>query len=227
MRVLISIAFVFLLFAFQNCNSKGKEAQSWLNIEYIECIKNSLPCECEKSIRTYYSLVLESDAGSKNFGIALSNFEEMEPHIYPIKNTAPNEYVVLKSRDDTSIWAKVIVKENELRFIEGNSMSKFIKSKKSNSYDLNHYYKENVALLNEAFTARSYPRLEQIVNENNLNCTCNKWMGGINLLSVQGAPQAWTIELRNDSLLINRVINIDKDPDDPLQTERLAGYKWK
>lgn len=228
MRSLILIALLFQFLNTQSCVSKENEdeGQSWLNIEYVECLKSSLPCECEKRIAAYYSLVLDVNPDSKNFGVALSNFELMEPYIYPIKKVSSNEYAVLKSREDASSWAKIIVNEKELQFVEGSSISKFTRSKQSEGYDLDHYYKDNVALLNKAFAARGYPQLGEIVREDSLNCDCNKWMGRQNVLYVKGAPKSWIIEMKDDSLQILKITNTDRDPDDPVQTEKIASYKW-
>lgn len=229
MRPLLPIVLILQLFTSHSCASKENEdkGRSWLNVKYIECLKNSLPCECEKNIGTYYSLVLDTNSDSKNFGIALSNFEEMEPQLYPIKKITSNEYAVLMSREDASSWAKVIVEDKELQLIEGNAVSKFTKSKKSTGYDLNHYYEDNVDLLNGAFTARGYAKLEEIVKENELKCDCNKWMSRLNVLYVKGAPKSWIIEMKNDSVQILRITNTDRDPDDPVQTKKVASYKWK
>jgi hypothetical protein len=124
-------------------------------------------------------------------------------------------------------WAKVVIKGDELQFIESGVVSKFTKSKKSNGYDLEHYYKDNVDLLNKAFVSRGYPKLEEIVQEKILNCDCNKWMGHVDLLSVRGAPKSWIIEMKDDSLHILKVTNADRDPDDPVETEKVGSYKWK
>lgn len=229
MRSLILTILVLQFLTSQSCASKenADKGQSWLNVKYIECLKNSLPCECEKSIEAYYSLVLDINPDSKNFGIALSNFEEMEPHLYPIKKITSNEYAVLKSREDASSWAKIVIQDKELQFVEGGSVSRFTKSQKSNEYNLDHYLEDNVDFLNDAFVARGYPKLEMILKENTLKCDCNKWMGGKNVLYVKGAPKSWIIEMKNDSVQILRITNTDRDPDDPVETERVSSYKWK
>jgi len=229
MRLLLSIILTFQFFTSQNCASKENEdkGQSWLNVKYIECLKNSLPCECEKTVGTYFSLALNADQNSKNFGIALVKFEQMEPYMYPIKKMAFDEYAVLKNKRDTSIWAKIFVKGEELQFIEGNTSSKFIKSITTNGYSVDHYFTDNVKLLNQSFTARGYSKLEEIVNDDSLRCHCNNWLGKVNLLSVKGAPKSWIIEMKNDSVQILRITNTDRDPDDPVQTEKVASYKWK
>ena len=170
---------------------------------------------------------MDTNPESKNFGIALSNFNEMEPHLYPIKRVASNEYVVLKSRENDSNWARVVFEGKQLRFIEGSIVSGFVKSKKSNEYNLDHYFDDNVDLLNKALTTKGYPKLEEIVKENALKCDCNKWMGRKNVLFVQGSPKSWIIEMKNDSLQISKIVNTDRDPDDLVEVENLASYKWK
>lgn len=229
MRFSISFITLFQFFILQSCVVKenGDAGQSWLNIKYIECLKNSLPCDCEKITETYYSLVLETNGNSKNFGIALSKFEQMEPYLYPIKEIGFNEYTILKSQKDTSSWAKLVIKGEELQFIEDNLLSKFAKSKKSKGYNVQHYLVDNVNLLNESFVARKYPKLEKIVKEDSLRCDCNKWMGNVNLLSVKGAPRHWIMEIKSDSLQIYKITNVNADPDDSVETKKIIGYKWR
>lgn len=229
MRSLIPIILVLQFLSSQNCASKENESkgQSWLNIKYVECLKNSLPCDCQQITKTYYSLTIDTNPDSKNFGVALSKFEQMEPYVYPIKKVAPNEYEVLKNREDASGWARIIISGAELQFIENDIQSKFIQSKKSKDYDVQHSQTDNVNLLDEAFTTRGYPKLEEIVKENALSCDCNKWMKNVNVLYVKGAPKSWIMEIRNDSLVIEKITNVDRDPDDPVQTKRVNSYKWK
>jgi hypothetical protein len=227
MRLFILTILFFQLFTSQNCTSKESEstAQSWLNIKYIECLRNNLPCHCEKITETYFSLSVETNPDSKNYGIALSKFDWMEPYLYPIKKLTNTEYAVLKSGEDATSWAKLVLKGKELEFIENDIVSKFSKSK-YNEYNAQHYLNDNVNLVNQSFVARGYPTLENILKENSLNCDCNKSMGNVNIVYVQGAAKSWIMTIKNDSLEINKITNTDKDPDDPVQTEKVSGYKW-
>lgn len=229
MRITISLVIIFEFFTLESCVSKEGEdkGQSWINVKYIECLKNSLPCDCEKITQTYYALSLDTDSQSKGFGIALSKFEQMEPNMYSITKIGVNEYIVHKSREDTTSWAKLIIKGEQLQFIENDTLSKFAKSKEAKGYNVQHYLDDNVTLLNEAFTSRKYPKLEKIVNEDSLKCDCNKWLGNVNVLYVKGAPKSWIMEIRNDTLIIKKITNFDRDPDDPIQTEKVVGYMWR
>jgi hypothetical protein len=125
------------------------------------------------------------------------------------------------------VGRNLTISNDTLAFREGMIVSKFTKSKKSKGYDLDHCLKDNVDLLNQSFLARGHPTLEEIVKEKALNCDCNKWMGHVNLLSVYGEPKSWIMEIKTDSLIIKKITNVDRDPDDSVQTEKVASYKWE
>ena len=221
-----SIVLALLFFTVQTCSSKAKQSDqvSWLNISYVACLQNSLPCDCEKIVQGYYSIALDANETSKSFGIALSRFEQMEPYTYSIKKIAPNEYEVLN--DQQVSWAKVSVKDKELQFIENSTIIRFTESRKSRRYDPYHYLEDNVDLLNEAFVSRGYPKLEKIVKENSIRCDCNKWMENKNILYVKGKPKSWIIEMNSDNLILLEITNIDRDPADPVQTKKVGSYRW-
>jgi len=224
--IVIFCAIAIFVMNFTNGEEKDK-GSSWINVQYIECLKNSLPCECAKIVETNSFLSIDTNNCSKNYGIMLNKYGQMEPYIYHIRKTKANEYEVLNL--DESILAKLLVQNDTLHFISDSVHSKFIQSEIIKQYDNQHYYKDNVYLLNKAFVARGYPELGQIVNHNyeSLRCDCNPWIGNINLLSVKGNPLAWVIFIANDSLYIEKVINNeDSDPDDPIQTEKMISYKW-
>lgn len=228
MRTFILVQLCLQFFTFQNPGSKETRdnGYSWLNIKYVECLKNGLPCECEKLVQTYYSLVLDTNKNSKNYGVAISRFEQIEPFIYPINRMGFNKFEILKKEGTDTSWAKLIIKGDSLYFIENNVLSKFIKSDNCKVFDAQHHMVDNVKLLNESLAVHGYQNLERIVNHDSLRCECNKWMGNINVLFVKGGPQSWILEIRDDSLQIRRIINVDKDPDDAFQTEKLINYKW-
>jgi len=226
MKFISVILSFFLVFALQSCSAGEVENNGtcWLNIEYVDCLKNNLPCECEKLTNTYYSIVLDTNSNSKNYGIALSKYEQMEPYIYPIKKTGLNEYEVLLK--DNSSWVKLTINEDTLNFIENSVLSKFVKMGVLSEFNTQHHVKYNVSLLDKSFTSRGYPTLEEIVIQESLRCQCNKWMGNTNILYVKGEPKSWILELVNDSLEIKRIVNVEREPDDPVKTKKIKSYKW-
>lgn len=198
---------------YQSCSSETPTttSYSWLNTAYVKCLEKKLPCHCQETIGSYYSLVLDRDETSKNFGVSLSKFDQMEPYTYPIKKLNDNEYGIYESVTDTLNWAKIDIDAGELNFAGRSTSSTFVASTGTRSYDPTHYLLDNVVLLNDALTTRRYPTLETILNEDYLNCDCNKWMDGVNVVSVRGKPKSWIITLRGEYLVIDKITNIDRD----------------
>ncbi len=127
-----------------------------------------------------------------------------------------------------TILAELFIQNDTLHFISDSIHSQFIKSEMTQQYDIHFYYSENVYLLNKALGVRGYPKLEQIINHDFevLHCDCNPWLDNVNLLTVEGKSSAWILSIESDSLHIEKVINGDRDPDDPIQVERWNSYKW-
>lgn len=227
MKTLILLLSILQLSILQSYGKRIKDCEyCWLNIRYIECLENRLPCECERLTETYYSIVLDTNSISKNYGVALSKFDQMEPHIYPIKRIGYKEYIILKNLKDRTSWGSLIIKEDSLYLTENNILSKFYKSEKVNIYNRQHYMVDNIHYLNKSFTKRGYPKLEEIVQRDSLLCDCNKWMGNVNILFVKGVSQSWIIEQTQDSIHFSEIVNIERDPDDPVLTKKIFSYRW-
>lgn len=224
-----------LLFLLPFCASQKHESNTekempycWLNTKYIECLKSKLPCECEKNVETYYSLVIDTNSSSKNFGVALSKYDFLEPNVFPINKIGQHEYAVFsKPNDTTSIWAKIFIKTDSICFIENNSQSVFCKTNNSNKYDVQHYKFDNVDLLNNTLSKKGHPKLEEIVNSDSLTCYCNKWKGKVNFLHSLKL-QSWILEIKNDSLFIDLVTypGEDPDPDDPIIRQKFKAINF-
>ncbi|MGB4849831.1 MAG: hypothetical protein WBP41_18035 [Saprospiraceae bacterium] len=231
MRELLLIISFFQLFAIPICSNRVKNdiAHCWLNAKYMDCLKNSLPCECEKITETYFSLVIDTTTSSKNFGVALSKYDLLEPSRFSIKKIGHYEYGILSIKNDTQIWARILINLNAVYLIEKTSQSVFYESNNSVHFNIQHYLLDNVVLVNKSLNQRGYPKLEDIVKDDSLICECNKWKGKINLLSVVGKAQSWILEIKNDSLFIDRgtYSNEDPDPDDPILHEKYKAYRWQ
>ena len=219
---------LFQVFAAQSCKGEERkgEVHYWLNVNYIQCLKSNLPCECEETIKAYYSIALDTISHSKKYGITLSTFVQMEPNTYPIRKIGLKEYEVLTNRQDDNSWANLKLKNDTLNFYDGKNSSKFVELVRHNEFNSQYINKLNAKLLNEAFVERGYAKLEEIVNHDSLSCECNKWKENVNMLYVKGQPKGWTIEIANDSLQINEITNMDSDPDDPLITKKTESFKW-
>jgi hypothetical protein len=89
------------------CNRKPLEiAYDWLNLKYVKCLQTRLPCDCEEFTETFYSLTLDTSRYSKNFGVALWRFKQMEAYQYQIKKISFSEFEILKPNEPGVSWAK-------------------------------------------------------------------------------------------------------------------------
>src|SRR4051812_40727220 len=97
MKLLTVVALFIQFLLFPSCLifGKGSKGELWLNIRYIECLGTNLPCNCEKAVGTYYSLVLDTNSLSSNRSISLWEFEDNEPDIYSLKKIARSEFVAI------------------------------------------------------------------------------------------------------------------------------------
>lgn len=228
-KLFILLIFQVFDFQFWGNNKTQTMPYSWFNLKYIDCIQYQLPCECEKATGTYFSLVLDTNSHSKNFGVALSEYNLMEPNIFPVRKVGIHEFEVISNNRDSSIWAKIIVERDSIYFFEKNSKSVFCQSNNSKKYDVQHYRIDNVNLINRSLNRRGYQKLETIVGYDSLACYCNKWKGKINFLRSLANPKSWVLEIKNDSLFIDFVTypSDDPDPDDPIIPKKFRAYKWQ
>lgn len=207
---------------YESKNVEFLQSSSWLNIQYIECLVNKLPCDCEKQVNTYFSLSINADYK----WISLCEHKYWEPGIFEIKEIDHNKYGILDWQKKDSIWATIEIASDTLYLTKIDTISKFVKSKMVKGYDDRHHTKDNIELLNKSLIARGYPKLEEIVTHDTLRCDCNKTLDKVNLISVQGRPLHWVLKMENDSLNFHKVTNSDRDPSEPMITEKIKSFKW-
>jgi hypothetical protein len=148
MKKIILILFcviTFFIYSFINSKQKDK-GSSWIDIRYIECLKSKLPCECEKVIEYNSFMSIDTNSNSKNYGIVLNKYGQMEPYTYSIKKIESNRYNILNWNTD-SVWANFLIQNDTLYFITDCVESKFIKSEIVKQYNIQHYYKDNTYLV--------------------------------------------------------------------------------
>lgn len=228
MKLLIAFTVTGILLV-QGCAFSQKPEQSvtcWLNVEYIKCLNNYLPCECEKDVGTYFSINIDTSLTSELYRIALLRHEQMESFYYRLKKDSINKYDILKSDDIKEKLGTIFFDKDTLHLCENGVISKYVQTGTSSRLDNNSHLTDNVSLINKAFTDRGYATLNKILLQDTLQCDCNKWLGGINLLSIKGKSDSWVLEQIKDSLLIYKAINEESDPDDPIIKERIHEYKW-
>ena len=207
---------------FESKDVEFLQSSSWLNIQYVECLENKLPCECEELVNTYFSLSINADYK----WVSICEYTYPECGIFDIKKNDNDKYGILHWQKKDSIWATIEISNDSLYLTKNDTISRFIKSNTVVGYDSQHHSKDNVELLNKSLIARGYPTLEEIVDHDSLNCNCNKWIGKVNLLSVKGHPLHWVITIEDNNLNFYKDTNSGRDPSDPMITEKIKSFKW-
>jgi len=216
---------LIILFCFFVRTGKATNNKIWMNVKYLKCLRNKLPCECENQTKTYFTAMLDTNRMSKFFGIDLLKYDQMEFDHYSIRRKSMNYYEVFESNKNSEIFASLFLSGDTLTVLEKKDKMIFV-SGNSDKYDENQYGKQNTKLLNVAFKDRGYDTLEKTLNQDSLDCFCNKWIGKINLISVTGKEKAWIIEQHKDSTYIYVITN-NPGPDDSIVKKLFKKYKWK
>ena len=217
----IQILLFTVLLTGNACQAKNQTSH-WFNVDYVNCLSYSLPCECEKSLESYFSITLDT-TDVNTFGVSLMKSGEMEPNYYQIlRSTNAYEYDI--KRRNGELLAKVSFAGDTLILDEQDVIMRFIKSKSTSSIRPGSI--ENIGLLNKAFLMRDYSSLEEILNQDSLQCYCNKWLGDLNLISVRGKPDSWVLKKSGGTLSIFEIAPRN-DPDDPVKLRELNSFQWE
>jgi len=204
-----------------------QDCSNWINTDYINCLKNKLPCECEKEVVSYFIIKLDTI----KLSILLLKYVDLEEEQYNIRKVSDSSYNVITINEvNNKCIGKIFINDQRLYYIDDSNeklvFDYFGVSNFGNTVDDSKF---NIELLNKAFLNRGYLNLEKIVQYDSLACYCNKWKGKINFLYSLGEPQSWILEIKNDSLFINTVTypNEDPDPDDTIIPKKFKAYKWR
>ena len=186
MKLLIAFTISGILLV-QSCAFSQEQEQSvtcWLNVEYMKCLNNHLPCECEKVVETYFSINIDTNLTSELHRVAMLKHSQMESYYYKLKKVNENKYDIL--RNDNSRMGSLIFNKDTLCLYEDNIISKYVQTSFSKRLDNNSHLTDNIVLINKAFTDRGYATLNKILLQDTLQCARNKWRGGVSSLSIKG-----------------------------------------
>jgi hypothetical protein len=186
-----------------------KIVTSWVNEQYLDCMKRSLPCECERHVNGDLMIFLDSTVSNKNIGVWMKASKEVELDYWETYNSLHDTLQVqVNAGSDYYKKRKIVFDSDTLYLIDSTKSRKgtrFIRN--INLSDVYDNGKINVILLNKELSARNYPSLETIVEKDSLQCDCNKWIGGVNLLAASGVTNKWILERTVDSLIIFEKVN--------------------
>ncbi len=173
---------------------------------------------------TWPKMMWDTNRNSKFYGAMGLRYSENEFEQWDIERKTDGTYKVYIQLEDTvSIIGTLLLKENTLCFFDKKNKKSTFKK-----YGNAQYLKQNVLLLNKAFMKRGYSLLEKTFNEDSLNCSCNKELGIINLVTVNGSDKSWILEQENDSVFIYDFTNSSDGKTVPprINKKLLKKYKW-
>jgi hypothetical protein len=200
-----------------------------MSIDYLNCLKTDLPCECEKS-REYFLISLDTTKKLVLFYDGRANYDR---NVYDLKTTSSTNLEVYYKQysqtlfaDTVTIIGRMKIKNDTLLFINPYGLqTKFILY---NTGAEDSYFKEHIKLLNSAFTVRGYDNLNKTLQSDSLKCWCNWELdGGINL--VYGTKKGeWILEKKDNELFIYKWTNppSEKTLDLKIEKKLLKKLKW-
>lgn len=229
--VLLAI-YCFVLFTCSGQNIDRIRGTNWISVDYIEQMKNRLPCECADSVNYCFYISIASEninAGNNEEdeiipeGI-INNIIQTEPTPFYILFSDSIKYII--SVDYKSKYGELTLNGDTLFLIDRISSKKFIKSTIPFDFFGNKYtsYLDNITLLNNALSLRLYPSIQTILKEDSLRMDCNAWLGDINMVYNQKG-KFWILEIIDGYLFIRKVVK-HEDPLAPITTKVIKVLKW-
>lgn len=228
--------FMLTMFSLVNCFGQTDSIKkqipnsysNWMSLDYINCLKTDLSCECEKR-NEYFLISLNTTKDIVLFYEGQTNYEH---NLHDIKTITPNNWDVYNKLaghvifgDTTISIGPIEIKDDTLLFTD--LLGKQTKFVHYSTGDYNAYFKEYIKLLNAALSTRGYENLNTLLeSDDNLKCWCNWELGGIN--SIYGKDRGWILEKKANELFIYEWTNgpTDKTIDLKIEKRILKKLKW-
>lgn len=232
----ISAILLLLFFTYFGCSGqtgnskKPRNAYSnWMSIDYMNCLKTGLPCECEKT-KEYF--LISIDTASK-FVLLYDGRANYDYNLYGFKTISKSNLEVYEEhyspalfKDTMAVIGKIAIKNDSLLFAEpSGKQTKFVFY---NAGDNHSYFKEHIKLINSALAARGYGSLNTTLQSDSLKCWCNWELdGGINLVFGK-EKNNWILEKKNNELYIYQWTNppVDKTEELKIEKKLIKKLKW-
>lgn len=214
----------------KNYIKKQKQSiySNWIGLDYLNCLKTDLPCECEKS-KEFFLISLDT---TKKFILLYEGRANYDYNQYDLKTISPNNLVVYENqyyqniiRDSITTIGQINIKNDTLHFTTPYGFHTIFVF-----YNIgfkNDYLYEHIKLLNSAFEARGYLNLSKTLNKDSLKCCCNWELDrGVNI--VYGNDFEWILEKKNNELSIYEWKNrpIKKSINLKIEKKLIKKLKW-
>jgi hypothetical protein len=201
---------------------------NWVSVNYLNCLKTQLPCQCEESGELF---LIDVDTVA-TMSVKLYDGEANQDYRGgEIESVVPNNYYVLEPFFDRSYENKLPDTIGRFSIISDtlsytDTLDRTTKFVKYGDYQVVPYIYGNVTWMNQQLKIRGYNDLQTILNTNNPKFFCNWELGGINLIYDRG--KNWILEMENNELVICRWKNPPKEKSTELKIRKkeVARLKW-
>lgn len=220
MRLLYFLT-VVLLFTGHSTNAKSREnsisekedvseeqaqvGSNWINLEYINCLNNDLPCSCLTDIDY---ILIEFNVKSPNDIKLLEpklNIEELL-----VKISENNIFKVYTHPEASDIFFSFTITGDTMIVSNGEMTQKYIRYKQVDNSQKGAQFigKLNVLMLQKLINSKNFDIKKELgISEESL-LHCNIGLGNINLLyKREDCNNKWILEKDEDKLLIYKYIN--------------------
>lgn len=176
----------------------------WINTTYSKCMENNLPCECEKKTKKYIYLKFENPDKYGTIYAWTYHSGDLEPKYIQLKKLEQEGcYEVFSGYDILVKLGSIKLSQMNLEFKESNKdefLINFVKG--GDDFDV-----ENVKLIDSGLAQRKCASLEAILDTAPINCYCNKWSIGGNVIYLKNSRKSWLLEVDQDSLYIYSLLD--------------------
>lgn len=223
------IYIIYWIFACKGQSVDNIRGANWLSIDYIESMKNHLPCECIDSINYLYYISIASKFANEEEHTpqgVLNYVAQTEPIPFYILFENSEKYII--SIDSETMSFELTLRGDTLLLTDSLSSKKFVKSIIPFDFieNANALYLDNISLLNESLLSRGYPTMQIILKEDSLGLDCNAWLGNVNMIYSYKTQKSWVLEIKNEKMHIKEVLNPRRDPLDPIRTTDIVKLQW-
>lgn len=192
--------------------------KNWINITYLKCLENKLPCKCAFSTIHPYVIFVDTNLNSEGFEIHYLQTADLEFFGRGLRKEENNKYTIIQKNneliDTVETFGTILLTNDTLFYFDkNNSVSKFINFGtppaknliESWNVDENKLEIENASMLNKAFINHGYNSLNDILKSDSLFCACIRPLGNLNIIG--NNKTFWIVEQNKDSLFIYNYLN--------------------
>lgn len=237
MKKIIIPLFIIIIISI---NIRGQ--QNWISIDYVEKMKNLLPCECEDSLLPYFYIEIDTvwsidSIDKSNFKIVLYSPSKAEPDVFELQSTG-NGYKPVIRYSDIESFEQLFIKNDTLYLETKESQGKYIRLNHV-SEKLQLYAPYGAVLLNTALELRGYLPIKDILKVdktyNKISFDCEAWWWRKNRLTIFSTkekvspnPINYILYIKDGYLYIEKVLSdpID-DPFGDIKTKFIRKLRWK